>query len=1009
LAGAAAVKFFDRHAAVIIYAFLLASLALSIVMASPAAAEDVAGKATLNLGADPTGRVCVARRLYGDPLLRASSKDFAYDVSCDRSGSIGRIYRLASRDKEIALREWRDIVAPLCVAPRPQEWVPTGLQSELGLLCAGGTAVGSRPATVLLAASGRTGLVAGDGPVAATGVIELALRILAGESAEPTRTRQRGPRSSLLANLESVLGSDLAGGGFADLATLRAAAFENNAMWTFGAAELQFADAVRVHAGLWPEDYAGRADLQTERALNLANQRRFAEAERVLLEAEQNAGKAEDAFLRAKVAAYAAITSLNAGSYAAAVARASRARELLELWRKSGQVEREQQDQAAARLPVAKRVAMLDVQMLRTLAIAAARDSSGKAWRDDLAKAAELAAALDARSGAWLQAGLARDRAALELRDDRPQQAVRLLEDALSRYRRAARGTRVEANLLMDLGEALQRAGMKQAALARYAQAFDIYREQIENRGVAPTRGLRYLDALAEDLPQLPTADEVAPLFAAFETLASPAVAQTVAATAARLLAGQNGAVIRAWQDTDRALRRAQTRLSNLPIEASPEVRRAAEEEVADWRRRVNDLEQQVAVLFPKFGVLTLEPVTFAALRESLGAGERLIRLALGAEHGVGLLIDRDGARVFRIGIGESRATALVARIKNSVRNTTAQFDRAAASELFEGVFGEIRSALFAAGAADRLLIETSGALASLPFAVLITGERDAEGEAWLARRFSVVTVPSMRAFVSSRAAGPSKGDVAFAGFGDFLPLAESSSTEAILRAAVMARKLPASCAPRIGAALAKLPRLRGTALELDAVKAVLGGNEDTIKLRERFTDRAVLLDERVAAARVLMFSTHGVFASEFPEAEGCLPDAGLLVSAVAPGSGLILDSAQVLDLKLDADVVVLSACDTGNPQPVAPGETGLPSGGDALSGLARSFFYAGARTVLVSHWPLPDADTVPLMKGLFERLQAGEGLPEALRTAQLAQIRAGADDPLQWAALVVVGAPPLR
>jgi CHAT domain-containing protein len=107
--------------------------------------------------------------------------------------------------------------------------------------------------------------------------------------------------------------------------------------------------------------------------------------------------------------------------------------------------------------------------------------------------------------------------------------------------------------------------------------------------------------------------------------------------------------------------------------------------------------------------------------------------------------------------------------------------------------------------------------------------------------------------------------------------------------------------------------------------------------------------------------------------------------------------------------VVVLSACDTGNPQPVAPGETGLPSGGDALSGLARSFFYAGARSVLVSHWPLPDADTVAVMRGLFARLQAGEALPEALRGAQLAQIRSGADDPLAWAALAVVGAPPAR
>lgn len=968
-----------------------------------------AGKPTINLGADPTGRACSARRLYGDPLLRAGTRDFAYDVSCGRSGSIGRVYLLGSRPKDAALREWRDAIAPLCVAPRPQDWSPAGLEAEIGLFCAGGSSVGARPATVLLAASGAAGLAAGDGPVASAPVIEYALRILAGVAEEPARARQRGPRSSLLSNLESVVGGDLGGGGFTDFSSLRAAAFENNSMWTFGAAELQFADALRVHAGLWPEDYAGRGDLQSERALNLANQRRFAEAERVLADAEQNAAKSEDSFLRAKVAAYAAIAALNAGQYAQAGQRAVRARELLEAWRRSGQVEREQADQAAARLPVAKRAAILDSQMLRTLAIAAARDSAGGEWRDSLTKAADVASALDARSGGWLQSGLAQDRALLELREGRPQAAASILQEGLERYRRFALGTRVEANMLMDLGEALYAMDRKEEALARYAEAFEIYREQIENRGVAPIRGLRYLDALAENMPAAVKPEEAGAMFAAFETLASPAVAQTAAATAARLLAGRNGAVIRAWQDTDRALRRAQTKLSNLPTETSPDVRRTAEEEVANWRRRSDELEQQVALLFPKFGVLTMEPVTIGTLSESLGGGERLVRLALGTDRGIGMLVDRESVRVFRIKIGESRAAELVARIKTSVRNVEAEFDRTAAAELFEGVFGEIRDVLLADTAPERLIVEASGALASLPFPVLITGDRGADGEPWLTRRFSVVAVPSMRAFVSARAAGPSKGTVPFIGFGDFLPLADAPAAAAIANAVVAARKLPAACAPRLTSALAKLPRLRGTAVELEAVKAILGGGDDSIRLRERFTDRSVLRDEQLEAARVLMFSTHGVFASEFPEAEGCLPDAGLLSSAVSPNAGVVLDSAQVLDLKLDADVVVLSACDTGNPQPVAPGETGLPSGGDALSGLARSFFYAGARSVLVSHWPLPDEATVAVMSGLFERLKAGDGLPEALRAAQMAQIQSGADDPLAWAALAVVGAPQAR
>jgi CHAT domain-containing protein len=993
----------------IILSFIGTTWVLLALQPAMATASTAAGKATLTLGSDPAGRVCTARRVFGDPLLRDASRDLAYDISCGRGGTVGRVYRLDSRPSEQALREWREEVAPLCVTPRPQEFLPEGMRAELGLFCAGGTTVGTRPAVVLLAASGPKGLVTGDAPPTAAPVVELAMRIIAGVAAEPTRARERGPRSALLSNLETVLGGDLTGGGFADFSSLRAAAFENNALWLFGSAELQFADALRLHAVLWPNDLAGRADLQAERGLNLANQRRFAEAERVLAEAAASAEKAADPFLRAKVAAYLALASLNASRFAEAETRATRAREFIDEWRRTGRTLQEQADPSAPRLPVAERVIILEAQMLRVRALVAGREAGRAGGREDLAQAAALIEGLDARAGAWLRAGLAADRATLALQEGEPELAARLLEEALAVQRQVASGTRIEANLLMDLGAALQAQSRESAALERFAQAFQIYLEQTENRGVSPARGLPYLEALAARLPALATPAEAADIFAAFEALAAPAVAQTAATTAARLLAGPNGGVIRAWQDAERSLRRALTRLSNLPLGTSLEIRRNAEGEVAEWRARVSALEQQVARFFPNFGVVTLEPVTLESLRASLGKGERLLRLALGADRGIGLLIERDQVRVFRIGIGESRAALLVSRIKDSVRDTTRSFDRAAAAELYTGLFGTLDAALLDPAAPERLIIETNGALSSLPFSILITDAADAEGEAWLARRFAVLSVPSMRAFVSARAAGPAGGSIPFAGYGDFLPLSEAPDPEAIVRSMLASRRLPVACETPLRAALAKLPRLRGTAAELEAVKDILGSGDRSVRLREGFTEAAVLRDRNLETARVVMFSTHGVFGTDFPEAEGCLPEAALLTSATGDSSNVFLDSSRVLELKLDADLVVLSACNTGNPQPVAPGETGLPSGGDALSGLARSFFYAGARSVLVSHWVIPDEDTVALMRAFFERLQAGEAAPEALRAAQLAQIRAGADDPLQWAALAIVGSPLAR
>lgn len=969
----------------------------------------VVGKASFNLGADPTGRVCTARRLFGDPLLRDVRRDLAYDINCGRAGGIGRVYLLGSAQKAEALAAWRDAVAPICIAPRPQQWDPEGVKAELGLFCAGGTTVGARPATLLLAASAQRGLIAGDAPPASAPVVERAIRILAGAEPEPAKVRARGPRSALLEDLETVLGSDLAGGGFGDFASLRAAGFENNSMWLFGSAELQFADAIRIHAGLWPEDHAGRADLQSERALNLSNQRRFAEAERALTEAGRNADKADDLYLRGKVAAYAALNALNAGKTTDARGRATQALGLLAEWRRDGQAERVQADQSVARLPVVARVTILESQMLRVQALADSRVKGLDAGRPGLAAAAESAASLDARAGGWLRSGLAQDRAALELADGRPDAAARILEEALLAYRRNYSGTRVEANLLMDLGAALQADKREPEALTRYAEAFAIYRDQTENRGVAPIRAMPYLQTLERALPRKATPAEAATLFDAFETLATPAVAQTAAATAARLLAGPDGALIRSWQDAERALRRALTRLSNQPVDAPPDQRQSAEADAAAARARAAALGQQVEQRFPKFGLLTLAPVTLDTLRASLGAEERVLRIALGADAGVGLLIDRDSVRVFRIGIGESQAAALVARIKDSVRNTESDFDRDAARALFEGLFAEGRDALLAADAPERLIVDATGALASLPFSVLVTGAPTAEGEPWLVRRFAVMSVPSMRAFVTTRSVGASRGATPFVGFGDFLPLDAAPAPSGITRAVLRAKRLPPGCEAPLAAALARLPRLPGTAAELAAVQRIVGADPGSVLLRERFTDRGVLDGAGVGDARVLMFSTHGLFAADFPEAAGCLPDAALLTSAVSDGAGLFLDSAQVLDLELDADLVVLSACDTGNPQPVAPGESGLASGGDALSGLARSFFYAGARSVMVSHWVLPDEDTVALMTAFFERLKEGTAGPEALRAAQLAQIARGADDPLQWAALAVVGAPQAR
>ena len=158
-----------------------------------------------------------------------------------------------------------------------------------------------------------------------------------------------------------------------------------------------------------------------------------------------------------------------------------------------------------------------------------------------------------------------------------------------------------------------------------------------------------------------------------------------------------------------------------------------------------------------------------------------------------------------------------------------------------------------------------------------------------------------------------------------------------------------------------------------------------------------------LADYRIVYFATHGLL----PHKLQCLPQPALAMSKSAQeqarGDGLLMTEEVVEELALDADLVVLSACDTGGP--------GHETGGESLSGLARAFFYAGARSLLVSHWEVPDKPTMRLLTGTFERLTTKDvTLAEALRESQVALIEnRPLSHPLAWAGFTVVGDGGLR
>jgi CHAT domain-containing protein len=200
-------------------------------------------------------------------------------------------------------------------------------------------------------------------------------------------------------------------------------------------------------------------------------------------------------------------------------------------------------------------------------------------------------------------------------------------------------------------------------------------------------------------------------------------------------------------------------------------------------------------------------------------------------------------------------------------------------------------------------------------------------------------------------------------------------------------------------AAIRGLPPLPESADELRALATALGADETSLLLRERATERAVRTGD-LGKARVVAFATHAIVAGDLA---GLVEPALVLTppTVVSEEDDGMLAASEAAQLRLDADIVVLSACNTA-------AADGTP-GALGLSGLAKAFLYAGARSLLASHWAVYSEAATRLTTGMFAELsrEPGLGHSEALRRAMLELVDSGhplLSHPSYWAPFVVVG-----
>ena len=357
-------------------------------------------------------------------------------------------------------------------------------------------------------------------------------------------------------------------------------------------------------------------------------------------------------------------------------------------------------------------------------------------------------------------------------------------------------------------------------------------------------------------------------------------------------------------------------------------------------------------------------------------------------------------------------------------------FDLFRAHELHKALFGTVEDLI----RDKRLIIVPSGPLTALPFHVLVTekpavaipgevvGYADA---AWLAKRHTVTVLPTVASLKVLRQFAQASGATQpFVGIGNPLLLGPSGDDLRAWKRQSCPKNSPspihlANQPVRVGisaffrSGLANVDEVRAqhplpqTADELCAVAQMIGASVSAVHLGTNATEenvKALSAKGALAQARVIHFATHGLLAGETAELGANKAEPALILTppdkATEVDDGL-LTASEIAQLKLDADWVVLSACNT------AAGSSDKPAT-EALSGLARAFFYAGARALLVSHWAVNSDATVKLVTGTFGamRINPKGGRAEALRWSKLALMQSGGNNahPALWAPFVVVG-----
>jgi tetratricopeptide (TPR) repeat protein/CHAT domain-containing protein len=469
------------------------------------------------------------------------------------------------------------------------------------------------------------------------------------------------------------------------------------------------------------------------------------------------------------------------------------------------------------------------------------------------------------------------------------------------------------------------------------------------------------------------------------------------------------------------------------------EVVTSLKEQLSKIEKSLGDLEKEIDEKYPRYADLKRpKALTVEELQEILKADETVLSYAVTQDKTVAFVIGKKSFHLTEIETGKEELAGLIKKFRKGIDKVYGlkdleRFKPEVAYELYQKIFGPVAPEL---KGKSKIYISADDILFTLPFEALIDKEIDVEafrearkkgrkGQAdylgeystlhYLVESYTITYLPSasvLRSLRKYEKPGYGEWDRTLIAFADPVFSKEEAedqkgaikgkgiksrgvSKETELTFQILSRSTGGN----------RLKRLKESSQEAKAISLEINGKESDIYLRNNATEQNIY-NADMKDAQYLLFSTHGLLGGDFSGVAE--PSLALTLIDNPPGRDGFLAMSEVLGLDLNAEMIILSACNTY-------GQGEKAGSGEGFAGLTRSFMYAGSKALLVTHWSVESRAARDLMVNTFKEMKK-KNRPDALREAKLnmmdssrplnenSNIGLSLSHPFFWAPFVLVG-----